>query len=475
MATQSAVTGTFDIQPILIKRGRMFGSIGDPVASAKDLTDRYMQNALQRLRSQKAGNAIAQSGLARLQGALSSFQTALKGLSSVGGIVKQKASLSNPALGEVTATANAQAGRYEFFIKQLASAHQVAFKGLSPYGAKDAGTLKIALANGESFKVDLSAANADANGNVSPAELARAVNQATGNNGKVSASIVTIEGEQRLVLTSGRTGEAGAISLDVGDIRDPALAAALSSTPDELSMARDAIFRFGGESGPEIKQCSNTFTGIQGVSVTFTQPMVEGDSPLVVNIALDESGTTNAVQSFVDAYNKAMGVLAELTKVNPDDPSSAGPFVGDAGVRNLQQRMNALLRGTVGERRMLDYGISADRVGKLSLDADKLKAALAKNPNGLDALFAAPEKGIVARMDAYLKTWTSSVDGQVKRRQDSAVTIEQSLKKKEQSLKVQYDQVYNRYLTQFTRVAELQKRMEYTKQLLDDLLGGNKK
>ncbi|ACA93794.1 flagellar hook-associated 2 domain protein [Burkholderia orbicola MC0-3] len=453
----------------------MFGSIGDPVVSAKELTEKYMLNAVQRLKSQKAGNAIAQAGLTRLQGALNSFQNALKGLSGVGGIVKQKASLSNQALGEATASANPQSGRYAFFVKQLASAHQVAFKGLSSYAAKDAGTLGIALATGESFRVDLSAANADASGNVSPAELARAINQAVDNKGKVSASIVTIEGEQRLVLTSGGTGEASAISLDTSGIGDAALSAVLSGPPDELSMARDAIFKLGGESGVDIKQSSNTFTGIQGVSVTFKQSMVEGDAPLLLDIKLDQVGTTDAVQAFVDAYNKAMGVLAELTKVNPDDPSNAGPFVGDAGVRHLQQRMNALLRATVGERRMLDYGISADRAGKLSLDTGKLNAALAKNPNGLDALFADPEKGVVARMDAYLKTWTSSVDGQVKRRQESAELIEQSLKKKERSLEVQYRQVYGRYLTQFTRVAELQKRMEYTKQLLDDLLSGNKK
>nr|WP_272929879.1 flagellar filament capping protein FliD [Burkholderia sp. KCJ3K979] len=453
----------------------MFGSIGDPVASAKALTEKYMQNAVQRLKSQQAGNAVAQAGLTRLQGALSSFQTALKGLSGVGGIVKQKASLSNQALGEATAAASAQPGRYAFFVKQLASAHQVAFKGLSSYGAKDAGTLGIALANGESFKVDLSAANADASGNVSPAELARAINHAAGNKGKVSASIVTIEGEQRLVLTSGETGEAGAISLDTSGISDTALSAALSGTPDKLSVARDAIFKLGGKSGVEIKQGSNTFTGIQGVSVTFKQSMVESDASLLLDIKLDHGGTADAVQAFVDAYNKAMGVLAELTKVNPDNPSNAGPFVGDAGVRNLQQRMNALSRATVGERRMLDYGISADRTGKLSLDTDKLKASLDKNPNGLAALFADPEKGIVARMDAYLKTWTSSVDGQVKRRQESAELIQQSLKKKERSLEVQYRQVYDRYLTQFTRVAELQKRMEYTKQLLDDLVSGNKK
>ncbi|HGL4260754.1 flagellar filament capping protein FliD [Burkholderia dolosa] len=453
----------------------MFASIKDPVEHASAYTEKYMKNALLRLKNQKTSNETAKAALTRLQGALSSFQAALQGLSGAGSIVKQTALLSNPAQGKATVGASAQPGSYAFFVDELASAHQVAYKGLQPYGAKSAGTLGIELKGGESFKVDLSAAKADASGNVSPAELARAINQATGNEGKVSASIVTIEGEQCLVLASGKTGEAGAISINVDGIGDVALADALSGKRNELSAARDAIFKLGGKDGIEIKQDTNTFTGIQGVSVTFTQKMVDGEPPLLLDISLDKGGTADAVQAFVDAYNKVMDVLAELTKVNPDDPSKAGPFVGDAGVRSLQQRMNDLLRGAVGEARMLDYGISADRAGKLSLDTGKLGTALAKNPNGLGTLFTDGEKGIVARMDAYLKTWTSSVDGQVKHRQDSATLVEQSLKKKESSLEDQYNQVYQRYLAQFTRAAELERQMKFTKQLLDDLFGGNKR
>ncbi len=455
----------------------MFGSIGVPAENAKAFTDMYMANAIQRLKDQQTSNAASKAALTKLQGALSSFQTALLGLSGASSIVKQSATLSNPALGNATVGSGAQPGSYSFFVKQLASAHQVAYSGIPSYAAKDAGTLKIDLANGESFDVDLSSANADASGNVSPAELARAINQADGNDGKVAASIVTINGEQRLVLTSGETGEAGAISIDTSGINDAALASALSGKPDELSAAQDAIFMLGGESGVPIKQGSNTFTGIQGVSVTFTQAMAPGADPLLLEVGLDKGATTEAVQAFVDAFNEVMSVLAELTKVNPDDPSNAGPFVGDAGVRNLQQRMNELLRGAVGDAKLLDYGISADRAGKLSLDTGKLEAALAKNPNGLDALFADGEKGIVKRMDTYLKTWTSSVDGQIKRRQDSTEAVEKSLNKKELSLDAQYSRVYGRYLAQFTRVAELQSRMEFTMNLIDSIpdFGGTKK
>ncbi len=455
----------------------MFGSIGAPADNAKIYADLYMANAADLLSFQKTNNAAMKAALTKLQGALSSFQTALAGLSGSSSIVKLGATLSNPALGNATVGSGAQPGSYSFFVKQLASAHQVAYKGLPSYKAEDAGTLKIDLANGDSFDVDLSGAKADASGNVSPAELARAINQAEGNDGKVAASIVTINGEQRLVLTSGETGEEGEISLDTSGINDAALASALSGTPDEIAAARDAIFMLGGESGVEIKQGSNTFTGIQGVSVTFTQAMATGDAPLLIDVALDKGATTEAVQKFVDAFNEVMGVLAELTKINPDNPAEAGPFVSDAGVRNLQQRMSEMLRGTVGESKLLDYGISADRSGKLSLDSSKLEAGLAKNPSGLDALFGDGDKGIAKRMDTYLKTWTSSVDGQIKRRQDSAETVEKSLNKKEVSLQDQYSRVYARYLTQFTKASEVEMRMQMTMSLLDNLpdFSGSKK
>ena len=454
----------------------MFGSIS-PAETAKAFTDRYMMNATTRLKALQESNAAAKSALSKLQSALSSFQTALTGLSGASSIVKQKATLSNPALGNATVGSGAQPGSYSFFVQQLASAHQVAYSGVPSFQGKDAGTLKIDLKNGDSFDVDLSSANVDASGNVSPAELARAINQAEGNEGKVAASIVTINGEQRLVLTSGETGEESEISLDTSGVNDAGLASALSGTPAELSAASDAIFKLGGETGVEIKQASNTFNGIQGVSVTFTQAMKPGDSPLLLDIELDKSATTESVQAFVDAYNEVMSVLAELTKVNPDDPANAGPFVGDAGVRGLQARMSELLRGAVGDASLLDYGISADRSGTLSLDTAKLEAGLAKNPNGLDALFTNADKGIAKRMDDYLKTWTSSVDGHIKRRQENTESVEKSLNKKELSLDAQYTRMYDRYLAQFTRVEQLQYQMEFTMNLIDNIpdFGGPKK
>ncbi|MEK6423419.1 MAG: flagellar filament capping protein FliD [Burkholderia gladioli] len=442
--------------------------LGNPIDTAKSLADITMSQANGRLKNQQARNAATRTALTRLQTALTTFQSAMKGMTGAAGMQKHSAALSDAAFGSVSVAAGARPGSHTFFVEQLASAHQVAFAGLQPVAAAGAGTLGVSLADGTTFDVDLSAAKADASGNVSPAEIARAINTAAGNDGKVSASILTVNGTQQLVLNAGASGQAGRIALDTSGLGDAGLAASLNA-PAELAAARDAVVWYGGKgSGTRIQQASNTFSGIEGVSVTFTRAMRDGEAPLGLEVKADADGTAENVQAFVDAYNALMGEIAALSK-NGGETGEAGPFAGDAGVRALQQRMNGLLRGDVDGARLLDYGISADRNGTLSLDRKQLDAMIAKQPQGLDALFSDSSDGLGRRMDDYLKTWTSATDGHIQSRQTSMQAIEKSLSKKAASLEDQYIRVYNRYLAQFTRVETLQENMKHTMTILESL------
>ncbi|WP_414451055.1 flagellar filament capping protein FliD [Burkholderia sp. 22PA0099] len=442
--------------------------LGNPIDTAKSLADITMSHATSRLKNQQARNAATRAALTKLQTALTTFQGAMKGLAGTAGMQKHAAALSDSAAGSVSVAAGARPGSHAFFVEQLASAHQVAFAGMQPVAAAGAGTLGVSLADGTTFDVDLSAAKADASGNLSPAEIARAINTAAGNDGRVSASILTLNGTQQLVLNAGQTGAGGRITLDTSGLGDAGLAASLNA-PSELAAARDAIIWYGGKaSGTRVQQASNTFTGIEGVSVTFTRAMRDGEAPLGLEIKADADGTAENVQAFVDAYNALMSEISALSK-NGGETGEAGPFAGDAGVRALQQRMNALLRGDVDGVRLLDYGISADRNGTLSLDRKQLDAMLAKQPQGLDALFSDDTDGLARRMDDYLKTWTSATDGHIHSRQTSMQEIEKSLSKKAVSLEDQYIRVYNRYLAQFTRVETLQTNMKNTLAILESL------
>jgi flagellar hook-associated protein 2 len=446
-----------------------------PVENAQALADMRLAAARNLLKTQKANASSAKDALSKLQSALQTFQTALGKLPSSGAgasVVKYAASLSDAAIGAATVGAKAQPGSYTFFVEQIASAHQVSFNGLKPVAASDAGTLNVTLGDGTTFDVELSAANPDADGNVTPAALARAINQAEGNGGKVSASIVTVNGEQQLVMTSGQSGEAGRITLDTRQIGDADLQAALAQSK-ELSAARDAIFYLGGrDQGTRIVQASNTFAGIDGVSLTFKQAMRAGDAPVVLTVARDNGATADTLQQFVDAYNTLRKVLDDLT-ASGGNGAAAGSFSGDAGVRALQQRLDTMVRQSVDGARLAGYGVSADRYGKLSLDRATLDKMLAQDPAGLDAIFSgtgmSTGMGLSERMGNYLKTWLSGTDGQIKQRQDSVQSVQKSLKSRESSLDTQYSRVYEQYLAQFTRVQTLNTQMEQTLAILDSL------
>ncbi|GAB2592577.1 flagellar filament capping protein FliD [Dyella jejuensis] len=439
-----------------------------PTENALYFTELFMKNAFDRLDAQKKDATRAAEALGKLRGALSSFQTALTKLSSMGSVISYQGLLSNPAMGSVSVGASAQAGSYAFFVEQLATAHQLSVAGIPATPVDEAGTLTIELGDGSSFDVDLSAAKADANGNVSPAEMARMINEASGNRGAVSASVVTVGGEQQLVLTAGQSGKDGEITLNTSGIGNDGLRNALDGA-NEMIAAQNAVFYLGGEGGTRIEQSSNTFTGIQGVSVTFNTAMRPGDAALLLTVNRDGASTEENLQSFIEAYNALKKIIDELAYAGNGTPGSAGPMAGDAGVRALQQRMNDILRQSVDGTRLLDFGITADRDGKLSLDADKFKGALSADPAGLDKLFGDGKAGLTGKFGDYLDGWLSSANGQIKSREDSAKKVQDLLSKRETTLQAQYHRVYERYVVQFNRYQLIDQQMKYTLELLDAL------
>lgn len=446
-----------------------------PTENALYFAELYMQNSFGLLDTQKANAAKTQEALTKLREALQTFKTALSDLSSLGSVIKYQGLLSNPDFGSVSLGSNAQPGTYNFFVEQLATTHQLSVDSIPPTPVGQAGPLGIELGDGSRFEVDLTSAGGDASGNLTAAAMARAINESPDNKGRVNASVVTINGQQQLVMSAGQTGTDGAISLDTSAIADSALQNALNGA-DEMIAAQNAVFYLGGEGGTRIEQSSNTFTGIQGVTVNFTKTMQPGDPALALTISRDDTGTEENARAFVDAYNALKTVLDELASSgNPGGGVPAGPMAGDAGVRALQQQLNSMLRMSEGGVNLLNFGISADRNGVLSLDASKFQEALATGSVGLDLLFGSGENGLTGKLDGYLETWTSSTNGQLKSREDSVKKIQDLLSKRETQLEAQYTRVYERYVDQFTRVQLINMQMKDTLDLLDGMFGNSEK
>lgn len=452
----------------------------DPITTATALAEKYVAARRDMLAAQTRIASATERGLADLGSALSAFQASLAALTGTGkALYAQAVTFSDSAIGAGTAGPTAAPGTHSFFVKQLASASQVAFPGLGDDKGVG-GELVVRMGGAEAFRIRMADADADKNGTLTPRELAAALNAAPGNASKLTASVIGTGATSELVLSAKDTGANSAITLDTGGVTSTGTSSLVTANGAmrTLAPARDAIVHIGSELGTPITQASNTFTNIDGVSLTFARAQAPGAAPVSVTIGQDGAKTTANVQAFVDAYNKLRASLAKLTYAgDPASGAAAGIFANDGGVRALQDRLVGMLR-PAGGNNLAAFGITAAKDGTLQLDGERLTSRLAANPGGLDKLIgstsAAGASGIANELDKYLKSWSDSANGQIARRKEGTQDLQASLRERETLVDQQFDAAYQRYLGQFTQLQNIQNIMNSNLSLFDALFGNDK-
>ncbi|PHV36184.1 flagellar filament capping protein FliD [Janthinobacterium sp. BJB304] len=458
----------------------------DPIPTAEKLATKAIAAQKAALQAQNTLASNTSTALGNLKSAISAFQSAMSSMTSSKSVLSQSATFPAAGYGSATAGINATPGTYSFFVEKLATASQMSYGGLSSVNTADGtGTLKVKIGDGvgdNTLDIDLAAADKDGNGTLTPQEIAAAINGNSKNNSRVTASIVTIDNQAQLVLTSNATGIANAATLDASGVANVALKGALIAPANikEVVKADDAIVWLGGKpGGTAITQASNTFTNVQDVKVTFTRAMSAAEAPVTLTVATDSAGTAANVQAFVDAYNKLKSLMDGLASPgNPEKDIAAGIFAHDSGLNALRSSMGDALRLNVNGVSLVSYGITAQRDGTISLNAAKLTAKLADNPTGLDKLFgnnslSAPA-GVLGSLDKVLGQWSNITKGQITQRQAATEKLQKSLVKSGERLTAQYDTAYKRFLDQFTRLQVLQEQMSKTSDMFDAMFSNNK-
>jgi flagellar hook-associated protein 2 len=462
----------------------MSTSIGptyDPPSTAAAMAQKYTSGLQATIDAQtKQANAVSK-GLGDLSSAILAYQASLSSLTGLNKTMSaHSATFSDTTLGSATASASATAGTYGFFVKQIATASQVSYSGLVD-DTGVGGNLVVKLGASTSFTVDLAAANTDG-GALSPREIAAAINAAAGNTSLVTASVVNTGTTSELVLSAKNTGAASAITLDTAGVTGTSSLATANATPasiHQLVAAQDAEIHVGTEAGTPIIQASNTFTNIDGVSMTFTRAQPSGAAPVTLTVGPDDSATTANVQAFVDAFNKLKSTVDAMTDAgDPSKGVGGGVFAHDSGIRALRDRLVSLMRPS-GATSLASYGILAARDGSLSLDSARLTRQLAANPKGLDTLIgstsASAPSGIASAVDSFLKSWSNSIGGQIQQRQTENDRLQQDLTSRQADLDNTYNAAYSRYLLQFTQLQTLQSQMSSNTSMFDALFGNNSK
>lgn len=342
-----------------------------------------------------------------LKGALSSLQTAVRGLGEADGFRTIRASVADTGVAVASASADAAAGSYSLEVTALAQQHKLRSEAFAAptdsvgtgtltfrYGTYASGPNTFALNGDKAAQTVTIAAGQDSLAGIRDAVNAAGIG--------VSASLVNDGGGHRLVFTSKDTGAASSLKVTVSDgdgnatdaaglsrlAYDPVLAAGSGKNLVQSAAAQDAALVIDGIA---VTSASNTVgDAIEGVTLNLLK--TNASSPTTVAATPDVAAVKKSVETFVTAYNNATTAFRNLTAYNPTT-KSAGLLQGDSAasgvVGRLRGTLNAALAafsGTFGS--LSQVGVSFQKDGLLALDGAKFQAAIDRSPEDLAALFA---------------------------------------------------------------------------------------
>ncbi|EWH03050.1 flagellar filament capping protein FliD [Halomonas sp. BC04] len=348
---------------------------------------------LEPIKLQQKSHQARISAYGKLQGALSTFQSATAKLNTPSFFQSVGSSVTGSGV-KAAASADAQPGRFDVAVTQLARAQSIASGGVADREEQlGAGTISFKLGDGDAVDITIEA------GKSSLDDIRNAINESKSG---VTASIVNDgSGEPyRLVVTSNNTGTEAAVTIDG---IDGDLSGKLAFAAEPVVAAQDAQLTVNGI---DIVSQSNQVKGaIQGVTLDLSETTAEGSSVTVV-VERNTLAIREAVSGFVKAYNDMRSTISGLTKFNADT-GDAGELLGDSTLRTVENRMRSVLTGGVGEgefRMLTDIGISLQRDGTLKLDEDRLSDIVANQPDALSAFFAGPNKagGMAGKLNESL-------------------------------------------------------------------------
>lgn len=360
------------------------------------------------------------SAFGSVRGALSSFQTALKTLSTPDRFQSVIATPADATIFTGSASSKAVAGNYAIDVTQLAKAQTLSTSGKTSSTATIGEGLKTTLTfqfgaisggklSGGKYETDPSA---DPPGPVFTQDGDRATGTVvidSSNNSLqgirdainkagigVTASIISdgSASPNHLVITSDKTGAASSMKITVsgenGADPDPALSELLSYDPagtQQMTQSSAALDTKLTVNGIAISSPTTTVSeAIQGVTMSILKT---GSSSL--KVARDTDVIKTNVNNFVKAYNELSKTIKGLTSYDTDT-KRGGLLLGDSATRAISTQIKGMLTAQMSDGNLgnlMQLGVTFQKDGTLAVDSGKLDKAIANNFDDVAGLFAA--------------------------------------------------------------------------------------
>lgn len=369
-----------------------------------------------------------------------------------------------------TATEGATAGSYQVEVKSLAKAQSARSSTVDAGKTLGEGGLLISIGQWDAgnFSSSSSVIPVDIAASDTMADIARKIN---GAGAGVTASVVTSNGQDQLMMRSASTG--ASMGFQVETYGDAALNA-LSYPGDGSSgmtlnqAGSDAEVKI--DDGMTVTSSSNTLSNvISGLTLDLKQT-----GTTTVDITSDTSVVKKSVDDFVSAFNTAITNLTTATKYDAGS-KTAGPLQGDAtavGLLNTLKNM-VMTNGPTGTsfNRLSDVGLEMQRDGTLKVNSSKLTAALAK-PDELKTFFSASsdtvtETGMARRFYDYTFNVNSTdgvLTGRNKALQAAISRNNTDIEKMEARISRTEERLYKTYSALDTKMSTLNSMSTYVAQ-----------
>lgn len=344
------------------------------------------------------------SALTSINSDLNNLATAVQALSDpLGALTSQSATSSDSSLLTGTATSSASAGTHQIVVSNLATAGLVytndfasgASASILPSGATSGEIdLQIGGSTGITHPITITAGTND-----TLSSLASYINSQSWG---VTASVVTDANGSRLALVSQSTGSASSLAITANN---SSLSFDTPSGGTNTSLTIDGV---------PYSSASNTITGALS-GITLNLAGANPNETVQLNVGVDTSQVTQAINSFVSAYNQVVGDINQQFTVNAST-NSEGPLGADSSLRDLQSSLLAdaaySISGNSGYVNLASLGINTNNDGTLTVDSSQLGSVLSSNPSAVQNFFQnSSATGFANHFNTDLTTLTDPTAG----------------------------------------------------------------
>jgi len=292
--------------------------------------------------------------------------------------------VSASAALSMTVSSGAATGDHTLQISQLATAQKVIGSSQSSQTTAlgYSGTFSIGLSGGSTSAVTITSA-------MTLQDVADAIN-AQSSTTNVGASIVQVSsGSYELVLTGTKDGADISYTSTSGDdiLNKLGVTDSSGAFSNVLQVAQPALFTLDGIS--MTRNTNDISDVLGGITFDLLQATPSGTT-INISIGPDTSQISSALQTFVTNYNAYRDAVIAQQATNSDGTaSSSAVLFGDGTMRDITNRLEATLTGTVGGLTMSDLGLSFNEKNELELDSGTLSAILTSNLSGVTQFLSA--------------------------------------------------------------------------------------